>query len=184
MRKGVLAVLAAVAMSGCATLRGEVSDPLQSGRILFDSYRLDTEWGYELEGIYIDSDGLVWYYSHDEPWYPAEQRATVVTEGDLLKKYDGSKRVGSVDPRVLEKMAGLIPGASKGRVSRETPLFERSGSLDVAYVFILRTGNYEQVFLHGGGAWAARNFSSEANQLLEFLAEVKKTVGFDEKPTE
>lgn len=179
MKKGVLVVLIALALVGCAELRGEVDDPLQPGRVLFDSYRVDTEWGYKLDGIYIDSDGLVWYYSHDEPWYPAEQRATVVTEKDLLTKYDGAERVGSIDPRVLKEMADLIPGASRGRVSRDTPLLERNGNLDAAYVFILRTGNYKLVFLRGGGAWAARNFSPEAKRLLEWLGEVKTTVGFD-----
>jgi hypothetical protein len=178
MRERMVVVLAALVVAGCSSLGLDKDDPLETGRVLFDSYRLNTDWGYELEGIYVDSDGLVWHYERSEPWYPAEQKASVVLEQDLLQKYGDAKRVGSVDPRVLEQMVALIPGAARGRVARETPSFERSGSLDVAYVFIRRTGNYDTVFLNGSGAWAARNFSREAQTLLEWLGQVKKTVGY------
>ncbi len=180
MWKGVMAAVLSLTMAACTMLGLGEDDPLETGRVLFDSYKLETEWGYHLQGIYIDSAGLVWSYEHREPWFPSEQRATVVGEDDLLRKYDGAKRVGSVDPRVIEKMVTLIDGAARGRVSRETPSFERSGSLEVAYVYKPRAGNYHQVYLHGGGAWAARNFSTEARDLIEWLAEVKKTVGFDQ----
>ncbi len=179
MRKAAVAVVLTLTMAACTMLGLSEDGPLATGRVLFDAYRLDTEWGYHLEGIYIDSEGLVWSYEQREPWFPSEQRATVVRWDDLLRKYDGAKRVGSVDPRVIAKMAALIDGAARGRVSRETPSFERSGSLDVAYVYKRSSGDYHQVYLHGGGSWAARNFSAEARELVDWLAEVKKTVGFD-----
>jgi hypothetical protein len=178
MRKWWTWAAVALVFGGCTYFEGGPASP-QTGGVLFDSYRLDTSWGYKLEGIFIDSDGAVWRYQRDEPWYPAEQRPTVVSERDLLQKYDGAERVGSVDAAVLAKMAALIEGAAKGRVARELPSFERSGNLDVAYQFDSRQRRYDQVFLGGGGAWVARNFSPEAAELLRWLDEVKRRVGYE-----
>ncbi len=179
MRKVIVVALLAVVSAGCSLWSGDPDKHLEKGRILFESFRLEMEWGYELKGIYIDSDGLVWSYQRDKPWYPAEMKSSVVRESDLLSKYADSKRVGSIDPRVLREKVALIDGAAGGRVMRDPLSFERSGGLDVAYVFDSREARYNQVFLAGTGDWVAKNFSVEARDLVAWLGEVKRSVGFE-----
>lgn len=180
MGKGWLWAVVALAIPGCSYLGMGDDDPLATGRVLFDSFQLDTSWGYRLDGIYIDSDGTVWRYRRDEPWYPAEQLPNVVSERDLLQKYEGAERVGTVDTAVLARMAALIEGAARGRVARELPSFERSGHLDVAYQFDAHQRRYNQVYISGGGSWVARNFSPEAAEILRWLDGVKAGVGYED----
>lgn len=175
---GLWAVGLALAISGCAEFALPGADPMASGRILFDCFRVDMEWGYRLDGIYIDSDGTVWRYDRSEPWFPSEQLPTVVSERDLLQKYQNAKRVGTIDAATLTRMVALIEPAGSGRVIRETTPYERSGNLDAAYRFDTRQRRYDLVFLNGGGAWVARNFSPEAAELQIWLDSVKKSVGF------
>ncbi len=180
MRNVVALAVVATVLAACSSLKMSPVDPLAGGFVVFESYRVETDWGYKLEGIYIDTDGVVWRYQRDEPWYPKEQRATVVSEADLLKKFAGAEEVGAIDPMVLAEKAGLIEPAGKGRVARGTPSMERSGSLDVAYAYAPRTGNFNAIFLRGTGDWAARNSSPEAGELVRWLDGVKKRVGFEQ----
>ena len=178
MGKRMVVTLALLA--GCSYLDPSGEGPRDTGRILFETVRLKMSWGYELRGIYIDAEGLIWEFTRDEPWYPDEQRTSVVRETDLLKKYDGATRAGSVDPRVLAKMVALIAGAADGPMTREPISFERSGRLDLAYTYDSRRGAYRPVFLAGGGEWVARNYSSEARELVAWLREVEEAIGFEE----
>lgn len=178
MRKGAVGLLMALAMAGCSMLAW--SSAGGGGRFLFDSFVLDNTWGYSLAGFYIDADGGVWRYQRNEPWYPAELRSGVVREDDLLKKYQNAVRVGKVDADTLATMRDRIPAAARGRVSGEPLAFERSGKLDVAYVYDSRLQRYSQVFLGGGGDWVARNDAPEARELLEWLRVVEQDVGFDQ----
>lgn len=171
--------LIVLALSGCASIPwlGSGSDQY---RILFESYTVETEWGYRLAGIYIDSDGDVWRYEQDEPWFPAELRSAVVREEDLLKKYRNAKRVGRIDAVTLGEMTDRIPAAARGIVSGDPMAMERSGGLDVAYLYDSRERRYNQVLLRGSGDWIARNDSREARKLVEWLRAVKVDVGFEE----
>lgn len=170
-------VLLALLLSGCAYVGWNSVNGVETGRVLFDSYRIDTSWGYNLEGFYIDSEGRVWRYQKTEPWYPAEQRVSVVSEADLLHKFSEEKQVGSVDPEVLAEMKELIGAAAEGRVTRDRISYERSGNLDVAYLFDPRQRRYEVVFLRGGGGWVARNHSRAADTLVDWLRDVEKNAG-------
>ncbi len=170
-------MLVAPLLSGCAYFGWDTGGAVETGRVLFDSYRLDTSWGYKLEGFYIDSEGRIWRYQKTEPWYPAEQRVSIVSEADLLHKFSEEEQVGSVDPEVLAKMKKLIGSAAEGRVTRDRMSYERSGNLDVAYVFEPRQRRYEVVFLRGGGGWVARNHSRAADKLVDWLRDVEKNAG-------
>jgi hypothetical protein len=172
-------VVVAVALAGCSML-GLGDDPDDERvEILFESFVLDTGWGYRLAGIYIDSEGDVWRYQRDEPWYPAEMRSSVVREEDLLRKYQNAVRVGSIDESTLAAMRHRTAGAAGGRVAGEPLAFERSGRLDVAYSYDRRARRYDQIFLGGAGDWVARNDTPEARELVEWLHAVKQSVGFE-----
>jgi len=179
--KRFLMVIALVAgsIAGCSLFGHDEGARGSLGYIVFDSYTQDTTFGFELDGIYVDEDGLVWRYHGDEPWFPEELRLGMVSESDLLKKTEGAKRVGSVNPQVLGEMIELIEPASKGEVVREMQSFERSGSVDVAYLFDRGTKRYQQVVLKGTGTWSARNTTPEARRLLARLEEIKRVVGFE-----
>ncbi len=178
MRKGLGALFVALVVAGCSTL-GWSDATSGATKVLFDSYELDMTWGYSLTGIFVDSDGGVWRYRRDEPWYPVEIRSTVARESDLLMKYQGAERVASVDGAVLEVMIDRVPGAARGAVVGEPISFERSGSLDVAYTYDAREGRYDQIFLGGRGDWAIRNDSREAKELVDWLREVRKSAGME-----
>ncbi len=176
-------VAAASMLASCSVIGDRQTPASETGHVLFDSFELDDEWGYELRGIFVDADGLVWRYRRDEPWFPSEQRSDFVGEADLLRKHDGAVRVGSVDPRVLAEMVGYIEAAAQGRVTRDPLSFERSGKLDVAYLYDARLRRYQHVFLSGSGNWVARNHSREARRLVEWLREVRAAVGHTGNPT-
>jgi hypothetical protein len=177
MRRIVALAVVAAVVAGCSAFGGENAKD-KIGYIVFDSYTQDASFGFTLDGIYVDQDGMVWRYHSDEPWFPEELRLGMVSESDLLKKTEGAKRVGSVSPLVLAEMIELIEPASKAEVVREMQSFERSGSVDVAYLYDRGKKRYSQVVLKGTGTWSARNTSVEARQLLARLEEVKRVVGF------
>lgn len=177
--KRLCMVLVLAIMPGC-TLLGLAGDGKpELGYILFDSYEQTTDFGFVLDGIYIDADGLVWHYHSEEPQFPDELRIGMVSESDLLHKFDDAKRVGSVHPDVLNAMIDLIQPASEAKVVREMQSYERSGSLDVAYTYDSGTKRYVQVVLKGTGTWAALNTSPAAQRLLVRLDEIKRSVGFE-----
>lgn len=179
MRKVGLWIVVAAMAGGCGLIFPRQAE-LEPGRVLFESFSVDTDWGYRLEGVYIESDGSVWRYHSEEPWYPNEVRTLVVREDDLLKKYRNAERVGRVEAETLRAMADLIPAASRAHVAGDPLVFERSGSLDVAYIYDWRERCYNQVLLDGRGAWVARNQSREAVTLVEWLRSVQDEFGFQE----
>ena len=132
--KRFLMVIALVAgsVAGCSLFGHDEGARGSLGYIVFDSYTQDTTFGFELDGIYVDEDGLVWRYHGDEPWFPEELRLGMVSESDLLKKTEGAKRVGSVNPQVLGEMIELIEPASKGEVVREMQSSVSQPGTDVA----------------------------------------------------
>jgi len=178
-RWAVLLAVISTAMTGCSVFGDSDGAKGKTGYIVFDSYTQDASFGFTLDGIYVDQDGSVWRYHSDEPWFPEELRLGMVSEADLLKKTEGAKRVGSVNPLVLAEMIELIEPASKAEVVREMQSFERSGSVDVAYLFDDGKKRYIQVVLKGTGTWAALNTSPEARRLLARLEEIKRVVGFE-----
>jgi len=179
MWRVVVVALVAFAMAGCSAL-GLCEEPdSDKVEILFESFELDSEWGYRLAGIYIDSDGVVWRYLREEPWYPTEMRSAVVREEDLLKKYQNAVRVGSIDASTLAAMRQRAEGAARGHVSGEPLAFERSGSLDVAYTYDSTQRRYNLIYLGGRGDWVARNETRDAREIVEWLSSVKESVGFE-----
>lgn len=167
-----------LAVAGACSTMGVGGSKAKVGYVLFDCYQQTADFGFELDGIYVDEDGLVWRYHSDEPWFPDELRLGVVSESDLLHKLEGAKRVGSVNPEVLADMVALIEPASEAEVVRDMQSFERSGAVDVAYLYDDGKKRYQQVMLRGSGTWAARNPSPAARRLLERLDEIKRVVGF------
>ena len=181
--RAVLLVIVLSSAISCSLLGGRGESSASTGFILFDSFELSDEWGYWLRGFYVDANGSIWRYERREPWFPSEQRSEFVSEADLLRKHDGAERIGSVDPRVLREMKALIEEAAGGKVVRDPLSYERSGKLDVAYLYDPRLRRYQLVFINGSGSWVARNHSSQAGRLLQWLEEVRRAVDFPSAPS-
>ncbi|MCP4568493.1 MAG: hypothetical protein GY841_13025 [FCB group bacterium] len=134
--------------------------------VMYENYA----WGYALNGIYIDSYGLVYSYSWEygtDPW----ERGDTLTEEVLFTKYDrNSAVIGFLDPEFLEEKIAKIEGAEAGELS--PPAF---GCADfginsyLAYTFDDATGIYNPVLLYQAGDVARKNGSPEALELFEWL---------------
>lgn len=174
---GVVLVLVGAACSSKEKRRITAADIADT--VVLETYRLNLGWNYELKGMYIDGNGGVWAYEqHGTPWYPEKLKAGEVSERDLLTKHKGAQRIGTVDLDLLVQMAGQIPGAGRGRVTRSHPEHEGGGWLDVAYTLDRRTRTYTEILLVGGGDLTATNDSGEASSLIDYLREVEQAVGY------
>ena len=180
-QRGLLIVAAVLVLTGaaCSTKEKKITAADIAGTVVLETYRVNLGWNYQLTGMYIDGDGGVWSYErHGTPWYPEKLKADEVSERDLLTKHKDAKRIGTVDLPQLVEMAGLVHGASKGRVTRSIPEYQGSGTIDVAYMLNRDKHTYTEVFLSGTGDLAASNSSGEARALEDYLREVEQQVGY------
>lgn len=140
-------------------------------KIYFEVMYENYAWGYALNGIYIDSDGLIYSYSWEhgsDPW----QRGDSLTEEDLFEKYSHNPEViGHLDHDFLQAKIGQIEPAAAGPVS---PPVYRCADFGIyyylAYTFDSLAGIYTPVILYQAGDEARKNYSLEAFELFDWLA--------------
>ncbi len=173
---GAVLALAAV---GCSTAKKKITAADITGTVVLESYSVNLGWNYQLRGMFIDGDGGVWVYEqHGTPWYPARLTPDELGERDLLTKHKGAQRIGTVDLTQLVQMAGMVPGAGRGTITRAHPENEGHGTLDVAYTLDKKSHTYREIILSGTGDLSATNSSGEARALDDYLREVEQTVGY------
>lgn len=174
-RRVLLVLLGVLLLAGCATTRD--SDPAETGRYLFDVYDENYSWAYTLRGFYIDRDGGVWTYDHsDDKWIPTPSRSGRLSGVDLADKFEHSKKVVTLDPRVVSEKARLIPSASRGAISRFSQSRDSGRSAHVAYLFDADRGDYRVVVLAAEGDSVESNSSDASGELLRWLKEVREKI--------
>ena len=174
---GVVLVLVGAACSTSPKRKLTAADI--AGAVVLETYRVNLGWNYQLKGMYIDGNGVVWAYEqHGTPWYPEKLKTGEVSERDLLTKHKNATRIGTVDLDLLVQMARQIKGAGRGPITRAHPENEGHGSVDVAYTLDRKTRTYTEIVLSGTGDLTATNGSGEARSLIDYLREVEQAVGY------
>ncbi len=180
MRRAWIA-LALLGCAACSIFKSDADrllDRAVTGKVLLESYTVEMTWGYELSGVYIDSDGGVWAYEHaGTPWYPEKLKPGELSERDMLTKHANPRKIGTVDRTLLHDMAQMIKPAVRGTVTRAAGSSAGTGSLEVAYLFDPDAATYHEIILAGQGDRVATNSAPEAQVLLDYLREVMQLVG-------
>lgn len=182
--KSALVALLLLGCAACSTNgeRVRLIDRQVTGKVLFESYTVEMTWGYQLSGMYIDSDGTVWAYEHSgTPWYPDKLKPGELSERDMLTKHKSPRQIGTVDRKGLHDIAEMIKPAARGKIVTPVGSSAGSGSLEVAYLFDPDRSVYHEIILAGQGDRVASNSAPEAQLLLDYLRNVKQLV---ETPTQ
>ncbi|HSE12539.1 MAG TPA: hypothetical protein VLB69_07885 [Rudaea sp.] len=175
-------MLIAAAASPVSADAEDTGERAQAQRIVpvFDCYRTNSAWGFTLSGKVIDADGNIYSYGRrGKGWLATpvkEQDATYYSEADLLDKFAGARRSGSVDAAALVENTQLIEAARSGKLS-----IVDGGARDAgysgchAYVRDASHARYRDVDLGSDGGVTDMHTTSDApaaTQLLHWLQSV------------
>ncbi len=150
--------------------------------ILFEVCYSNFAWAPTLKGFYVNNNGQVitYEYDYDQVTWPAPQWHEEYTEWELMYRYNHNPRLCQTIPDYqLNVMYQLVEPASEGPISDTVfRCFDFGEIYSVAYIFDADNGVYQPVLLELAGDFAQKNFSPEAEQLVEWLM----ICGYDEFP--
>jgi len=165
-----------VLLAGCGhTAANDRSEEI--GRYVFDVYEENYAWGHTLRGFVIERDGRVRTYDHsDERWLPTQDRAGRVAETDLADKFYGSKARLTLSADAVRAKAQLLPAAAHGTITRFSQSRDRGRFAFVGYIYDPDRSSYRPVVVGADGDWLETNTAPAAQELLQWLNEVKEKV--------
>lgn len=165
-----LAILSASAFGETIT----ASDPL------FECYRVNTAWGFAMNGTAIGRDGAILRYSlRDKDMRPTPQKEGGVTyyESENLRAHLADATTsGKIDPDQLRNNRALVDEAAKGNISA-SPTGVRDAGVSTCHAYILdaSANRYRDVELGSDGAVSdmhVENDSKAAATLRDWLISV------------
>jgi len=170
----VLALLAMLAGCGHSAAKDDFEE---IGRYVFDVYEENYSWGHTLRGFVIERDGRVRTYDHsDERWMPTQDRSGRLPEADLADKFYGSKVRLTLAADAVRAKAQLLPAAAHGTITRFNQSRDRGRFAYVGYIYDPDRSSYRAVVVGADGDWLENNTAPAAQELLQWLNEVKEKV--------
>jgi len=150
-----------------------------AGRYVFEVSYINFAWGYQHNGLFVDSTCGVYRYDYgpgDPVWmggpddtYSAEELAT--------KYSPGRTYVGRVDIEELLAMQALVEPASRGEWAPGPQIPDLGTTSWGAYLFDPEAATHRYVALASDGGSPGTNLSDEARQLREWLERLSRRPG-------
>lgn len=169
--KSVVYVLLILCLTLCDCAHA-APDSTAEPRIFCDTSHINSAWGYQQRGVYVDPEGNVYSYGGDKVWSPKQPESP--TEQELEEQYSqGRKPIGKVDAQELHEKYRLVEPASRGQLSKPIQHGADQGeSVSRCYMFDAAAGRYREVELKVTGDVSYENLAPSARELTKWLESI------------
>lgn len=167
MNPKILLIFLVFAFLGCTK---EDATPKPDQEVFFQKEYLNSAWGFQQQGMLIDSTGKVWSYTLPEKWKFPDADG-YISENDMHENLSKATLTSIVvDKAMLNSYYSKLGAAAKGKLSDpKSESFDAGLATFSGYTFNPKTKMYKRVLLRQTGDFYIENKSAEATAIYNWL---------------